>query len=283
MRVAFLAMCLFFAFSGVSSASWRVLAPGLETKEFPIVRPGVESNSRFVVIRIDPGLWDLVFLNVKSRDELPGFTTKQWSSRYGLTAAINSGMFAKDYMTHVGYVRYRGKTINPKKNKYQSVAAFDPHRAKSPRFRIFDLDGPGVSLQAIVRDYGSAIQNLRLIKRPKINRWPQQEKRWSEAALGEDSSGRILFIFCRTPLSMHDLNTELLRSGLGLVCAQHLEGGPPAQLYLKAGSVEMELMGSYETSIREDDENRKPWPLPSVIGVRPKRFPKGEPRKTISR
>lgn len=76
---------------------------------------------------------------------------------------------------------------------------------------------------------------------------PAREK-WSEAALGEDSAGRILFIFSRAPFSMHDLNQELLASDIGLVAAQHLEGGPEAQLYVHAGGVEMDLYGSFETS-----------------------------------
>jgi hypothetical protein len=56
----------------------------------------------------------------------------------------------------------------------------------------------------------------------------------------------------------------------GIVAAQHLEGGPEAQLYLHVGDVEMELFGSYETNFREDDDNEAPWPIPNVLGVRPK-------------
>ena len=36
--------------------------------------------------------------------------------------------------------------------------------------------------------------------------------------------------------------------GLGLVAAQHLEGGPHAQLYVKVGAVEIEVVGRYGTS-----------------------------------
>jgi hypothetical protein len=112
------------------------------------------------------------------------------------------------------------------------------------------------------------VQNLRLIKRPGSSAWGQQEKRWSEAALGEDSSGRILFIFSRSPFSMHDLNHELLSSGIGLVAAQHLEGGPEAQLYINAGDTQLEMFGSYETAFREDNSNSIAWPVPNVLGVR---------------
>jgi hypothetical protein len=150
------------------------------------------------------------------------------------------------------------------------VAAFDPLEAGSPPFRIYDLDAEGASLDAINEGYGSVVQNLRLIKRPGNNRWEQQEKRWSEAALGEDEQGRILLIFCRSPYSMHDLNGALLDLPLGLVAAQHLEGGPEAQLFVRAGEVEVDLVGSYETGFIEHNGNRSAWPVPNVIGIAPK-------------
>ncbi len=87
----------------------------------------------------------------------------------------------------------------------------------------------------------------------------------------DPKEGRILFIYSRSPFSMYQLNRELLESGIGIVAAQHLEGGPEAQLYLRTGEFEMELFGSYETSYLEDDSNPDPWPVPNVIGVKPKK------------
>jgi hypothetical protein len=69
---------------------------------------------------------------------------------------------------------------------------------------------------------------------------------------------------------MHDLNQQLLSAGIGLVAAQHLEGGPEAQLYLRVGEMQLESYGSYETSFQENDSNAKPWPIPNVLGVRPR-------------
>jgi hypothetical protein len=54
------------------------------------------------------------------------------------------------------------------------------------------------------------------------------------------------------------------------VAAQHLEGGPEAQLFLVREGEELELMGSYETVFFESDANRTAWPVPNVIGVRAK-------------
>jgi hypothetical protein len=153
--------------------------------------------------------------------------------------------------------------------QYESAAAFGPTaKNNAPRFRIFDLDEPGVAIESIRRDYSLVVQNLRLIKRPGQNRWEQQPKRWSEAALGEDAEGRILFIFARAPFSMHDLNRELLSMGIDVVAAQHLEGGPEAQMIIRAGGRDLEWIGSYETLFHEADDTQRAWPVPNVLGLR---------------
>ena len=270
MRTLLLSLLALLLPASPESAAWRSLAPGMDLGVFAAARPSAAGDSRITVLRIDPARWDLDLVGQSRTGETAGRTAKQWSAERRLTAAINAGMFATDYKTHVGYMRAGGHVNSGKVNAYESVAAFDPRREGLPRFRIFDLDAPGITMPAILKDYASAVQNLRLIKRPRQNRWSRQEKRWSEAALGEDDRGRILFIFCRSPFSMHDLNRELLALPIGLVSAQHLEGGPEAQLYLRAGGVELELYGSFETGFSESDGNAVAWPIPNVLGVRPR-------------
>jgi hypothetical protein len=250
--------------------AWQSLAPGLDLGTFPANQQSTSGDSRIIVLRIDPELWSLELFVTGKDDDSRGKTARQWSKTHGLTAVINAGMFGTDYRTHIGYLRSRNQVHNDNVNVYQSVAAFDPRREELPRFRIFDLDSPDVSMAKILRDYASVVQNLRLIKRPGQNRWMQQEKLWSEAALGEDESGRILFIFCRSPYSMHDFNNELLELEIGLVAAQHLEGGSQAQLYIQAGDTEFEISGSHGTSFRDNDDLSVAWPVPNVLGVRPR-------------
>ena len=250
---------------------WKAVEQGMELRFLEAQKEGVQSNSPIAILRIDPALWDLEVLGTSRTGESSGHTARDWCQRHNLTAAINAGMFGTDQKTHVGYLQYREHVNNSHQNNYQSVAAFDPRdSAVASRFRIFDLDAPGVAFQGILKDYASLVQNLRLVKRTGQNQWGQQERRWSEAALGEDRDGRILFIFSRVAFSMHDLNQELLASDIGLVAAQHLEGGPEAQLYLQAGQTKLEMFGSYETSFREDDNNAAAWPVPNILGVRPR-------------
>lgn len=265
-----LSLALLFVGSARPANDWQPLSPGMDLKYVAVHRSGASTDARITVLRIDAHLWELQAIGTSSTGEKSNHTAREWCASQQLTAAINAGMFNTDGKTHVGLMRFREHTNNGKANSYLSVAAFDPRDASRPPFRIFDLDAPQVTTQSILADYGSAIQNLRLIKHPGTNQWTQQTRMWSEAALGEDEAGRVLFIFSRTPFSMHDLNEQLLAAGIGLVAAQHLEGGPEAQLYVHVGKLEIELLGSYETSFREDDSNATPWPIPNVLGVRPK-------------
>jgi hypothetical protein len=258
-------------FTTEAYGDWKQLRPGMDLATFSVKNPRLNKDAGIVILRIDPKHWEFALVGRSRSGEPQNMTAKGWCQKYNLTSAINAGMFAKDYSTHVGYLGTQGHVNNAHVNRYTSVAAFGPRRGKGlPEFRIFDLDDPNVKMEMIIGNYASAVQNLRLIKRQAENRWGQQEKMWSEAALGEDSAGRVLFILTRSPFSMHDFNRALLSLGIGLVAAQHLEGGPEAQLYLHVGRVTLEMFGSYETSFKENEDNAASWPIPNVLGVRPK-------------
>jgi hypothetical protein len=112
-----------------------------------------------------------------------------------------------------------------------------------------------------------------MIKRPGENRWSAQERRWSEAALGEDREGRALLIFCGAPLPLDRLIAALLALPLGIVAAQHLEGGSQAQLFVSAGGRTVEFVGGYEGTFAASDPGRTARPIPNVIGVRQRPSP----------
>ncbi len=77
----------------------------------------------------------------------------------------------------------------------------------------------------------------------------------------------MLFIFSRSPYSMFEFNNSLLDLPIEIECAQHLEGGPEASLYLNYNGVKIESVGSYETGFNENDENNTYWPVPNVLGI----------------
>ena len=257
-----------------AGSDWQTLAPGMQIRRLQTSKPSILGDSKITVVRIDPALWELDLIGVVQTGEAAGHTAREWAKKQKYAAVINAGMFETDNRTHLGYMRIRDHVWNGKMNSYQSVLAFAPREGKNvPPFRIFDLDATKGGLQTVLADYASAVQNLRLIRRPGVNQWAKQTREWTEAAVAEDRDGNVLFIYSRSPFSMHDLNQELLASGIGVVAAQHMEGGPEAQLYVHAGTTELEMFGSYETSFKENDDNSAAWPVPNVIGVRPRSAP----------
>ena len=271
-KVLILASLLAFLMGGAPSNTipeWKTLAPGLEIAAFKAVHRAPQGDSTITVLRIDPARWDLEFAgSTQIGEEL---TAREWCVKRNFVAAINAGMFRDEGNSHAGYLRYEDRVYSKRITSYQSLAAFGPHDTKLPRFHIFDLDVPRAAVPDIAKDYTLAVQNLRLIEGPGVNKWRQEHKRASEAALGEDKNGNILFIFARSPFSMYEMNQELIGADIGLVAAQYLEGGPEAQLYVHVGKTEMEMFGSYETAFKESDTNSKSWPVPNVLAIRPRK------------
>jgi hypothetical protein len=267
MRALLLAAAALALPTGVS-AGWRELLPGLDLGSFPLESALGPAELR--VLRVDPARFELGLWCATEHAPESALSARGWSEAHGLVAAINAGMFASDRTTHVGYLKSGAHLNSRGRNAYRSVASFRPRRDGLPPFRITDLDEPGASLDSLVAGYECVVQNLRLVKRERENRWSPQARAWSEAALGEDGRGRALLLFCRTPLSMHELNRQALAlEELDLVAAQHLEGGSMAQLWVDAGDVEAEWVGNVETA-GEGEGNLVAWAIPNVIGVRAK-------------
>jgi hypothetical protein len=205
--------------------AWRELAAGLEMGRFDTADAAID------VLRIDPERWRTVGL--AAADVGGGNrTAREWGREFGLTAVVNAGMYAADRRTHTGYFHTGDHVNNPRWNRvdYRQAACFEPRRPGLPAFTLVDLDV--VSADTVASHYEVVVQNIRLIKKPGENRWTPSERRWAEVCLGEDDQGRLLWIRCREPLDMHTFNEILLDLPLDLVAAQHLEGGPPAQMWI---------------------------------------------------
>jgi hypothetical protein len=263
-RAALVVLLLAPSVAAAGQGAWTPLEGGLDLGKFPLAIEG-SPGAVVHVLRVDPARWELTLHGLPSGGSI-GYTAREWSRREGLAAAINAGMYQEDYRTHTGHMRADGVVFSRGTNGYLSAAAFDPVSAADPPFRLFDLDAD--PLAEVLARYRRVVQNLRLVKRPGENRWSPQQRRWSEAALGEDREGRALLIFCGTPLPLDRLVEALLSLPLGLVAAQHLEGGSQAQLYVAAGGERLELVGGYEGVFAAPEPNWTATPVPNVIGVR---------------
>ncbi len=244
---------------------WQQVDGGLAIAEFAAPQKSIVGSSKITIIKIDPHFYSFKLMTAKEYGVEP-MTAKAWCQKYNLIAGVNAGMFQSDYRTNVGYMKNYKQVNNGKINaKYSSVFAFNPFRPETDSVKIFDIEADPV--EKIVQKYHTVIQNLRLIKRPGKNRWSQQNREWSEVALGQDEDGNVLFLFSRSPYSMHDFNEIILKLPVHLLCAQHLEGGPEASLFFSYKGTEINQFGSYETGFNENNNNSNAWPIPNIIGI----------------
>lgn len=228
----------------------KPLQPGVEYGTLTLVEKPEAGDGKLHVVRIDPSVATLD-LGLASESGAMR-TAAQWSAQQG---------------SNVGKLVH-GEHINQRswKKSYQSVLAMDPTDASLPKAVMLDRDAPG--FDDAVKPYRTVVQNLRLIKGPGENVWKPNNRKWSEAFVAMDSSGRLLFCFTRTPYEMADLMTRVLATGLGIVRAMHVEGGPEASLSIRGKDLRLDLSGSYETGFFPRDDNDRQWELPNVIGVR---------------
>lgn len=250
---------------------WKKIDEGLHYGDFLAPVRANTGDSRILVARVDPKIYNFRLLSIS--ELAPGslaMNVKEWADRYKLIAAINAGMFQTDLKANVGYMKNYAHLNNPRIHKtYTSAFAFNPKKADLPAAMIFDTDTK--DMKEIIAEYHTVVQNLRLIKRPGLVRWAQQGKRWSEAALGQDKDGNILFIFSESPYTMHEFSNILLSLPIRLECAMHLEGGSAASFYLRHNGVELKRAGRHEIASIISGADNDLLPIPNVIGITKKR------------
>ena len=243
--------------------AWKTLQRGVE---YAAIDAGATpADGRIHVVRIDPKQAPLLAVMAsaadrKQRTAAPGAASASSPSR------STSACTREDKLSNVGHAHAPGHVNNAHwSDKYKSALAFGPKRPRLPAAAMIDLDAPGA--KAGLADYGTVVQNLRLIRAPGRSVWGKQERRWSEAAVAADKAGRILFIFSRRPYAMPEFNDKLLALPLGITAAMHVEGGPEASLSIHAGGVDLDLNGSYETGFNENDGEKAQWPIPNLLAV----------------
>jgi hypothetical protein len=247
---------------------WTFVDDGLYYAEFKIGYPIPFNDATITIIKIDPHVYNFHLLTT-SEYRHDAMTMPEWCKKYHLIGAINAGMYEKDLKSNVGYLKNYDHKNNPHINtSHHSLAAFNPVDSTDTPFFIFDIDE--YPADSVIAAYNSVVQNLRLIKSPRENRWPESDKRWCEAALGRDQYGNALFIYCRAPLTMRDFNNALLNLPIGIVSAMHLEGGQPASLHFSHRGVTKSFAGTGETRFDPAGKAINAAKVPNVIGFTPK-------------
>ena len=250
---------------------WQNLAEGLE---FGIFRAPLVSDigdSLIRVLRIKPQHYTFKLLNVSSLKNGSSLTVKDWCRQNGLIAAINASMYQEDLKTSVSLMRTKNHVNNPRLSKDMTILAFDRQSAEVPQVKIIDRQCD--DFEVWKKKYGTLIQSIRMISCGGTNVWSPQSKKWSTAAIGIDTKGKILFIHVGSPYSMHNLINFLKALPLNISRAMYAEGGPQAQLYINIGKHEHEFVGSHEINLNKSSNALFSWPIPNVVGIRPRTEP----------
>lgn len=248
------------------AVAWRTLEPGLEyaVAESPIRSPLADEGA-IHLLRIDPTRFAVELFNASAADGAR-HTARQWAQAERLVAAINASLYQTDYRTSTSLMRSRRHVNNPRLSKHNTVLLFDPLEPGLPSVQL--VDRTCRELADLQRRYAGAVQSIRMISCQGANVWSQQPTRWSNAAVGVDAQGRLLFLHMRAPLSTHDFADALLALPLGLRQTMYVEGGPEAQLYIHAGGEEIEVTGSHGSSGFAGLAAGYALPIPNVLGIR---------------
>lgn len=270
-RVLFSIFLLGLVAPSLYAEDWRVLAPGLELREFLVPDQTGDLEGRqsgMAVLRIDPRRYDLL-LGAALNSGRPR-SVQEWAWHSGFTAAINAGMFrADDRLRSTGHMRDTSVVVNSLIHpQYGAFLAFQPREPGLPPVRWVDRKADP-DWQDVLSRYHGVIQNYRLISRERENLWQPGELRHSAAAIGMDRSGHVFFIHCRPRLSMHEFAQALIDLPLDLVGAMYVEGGADAGMYVSAGGFVGRFVGEYKSDFFQAS-NSNFWPAPNVLGIRPR-------------
>jgi hypothetical protein len=254
--------------AGCSACSqWQKIDDGMEFASFKLNMP-TSGDSLLEIIRLDPELFDFELLLASEHGNQTRSISK-WADGFQLAAAINAGMFQVDHLTSTGFlVNYHHKNNAQRHSSYNMYFVCNPRQPDLPEAQIVDWQQPDA--KELVDMYHSALQCIRMVAAGGRNVWSQQNVKWNEAALGQDSDGNILFIFCASPYTMHDLVNQLLDLPLDLDKMMHLEGGPEASLYINNNDFKLRRIGSSETGFIENSLNSSFWKIPNIIGIKKK-------------
>ena len=248
--------------------AWTSPEDGLDMARLSYTRDRGDEFSRRLVIRVlrfDTEHFDFhLFSSRWEGGNVP--TMREWATSKDLTAAINASMYLKDGQTSTGYMRSGDRTNNGRiVSRYGAFFVAGPKDDSLPRAAV--LDRSVDDWKNLLPRYDIVVQNFRLMGPDGSQIWPENGPEHAIAAIAEDMNGRILFLHCADPASVHDFVEALnAHKDLNLNSAMYVEGGSEASLLLRLPG-EFHLWNgmtpaSYMFSSRGDA-----IPLPNILGA----------------
>ena len=249
---------------------WDRLEQGLEFARVKAPVKAKDLDSMLTILRIDPKRYELRLMMANFNGD-KSRSAKQWAREFRLLAAINAGLYLKDNKTAVGYMVDRGRVNNPRLNRWGAVLVFNPKELREKHVRI--VDRRCENFKRARERYRTFVQSFRMITCRGGSTFKRSDKRFSIAALAIDRRGRVLFLISASPYSTFEFSLIIRRLRLGIRRAMYLEGGRDAQLYVKAGGVEREIVGKCGRFFGCTTGNPSARDVPNVIGIVPRKAP----------
>lgn len=247
---------------------WLKLEDGLDMARLAYSGQNDGGFSRRIIIRalrFDTEYFDFRLFSSRWEDQgVP--TMREWAEKKNLTAAINASMYLKDGQTSTGYMRNGERTNNGRiVSRYGAFFVAGPREDGLPRAAVLDRDTD--DWEHLLPRYDIVVQNFRLMGPEGAQLWPENGPEHAIAAIAEDMNGRILFLHCPDPASVHDFVEALAaHRELNINSAMYVEGGSEASLLLRLPGQFRLWHGmspaSYMFSSRGDA-----IPLPNILGV----------------
>jgi hypothetical protein len=243
-----------------SVLQWKEADKGLHVAEFQTVYNGY--SYAITLVKIDPANYSFKLLCASEHGK-ESLSVKEWALQHHLVAAVNASMFQADGLTSIDFMKNFGHVNNPRLSRDNTILAFNPVGKNLPQIQLIDRECQ--DFNDLRPQYRSFVQGIRMISCSGRNVWSRQDAKWSSLAMGMDTRGNILFLFCITPGTVHDFVEILLSLPLSLKSAMYLEGGPQASLYLSTPKITLErycTLGGLES-----DSFKFALPIPNVIGI----------------
>ena len=260
----------------LSDFSWKDEEAGLQMAT-AYMRYGPRLGGRELrLVRFDPDFFDFKpwheqeFAPLTEREQMD---ISGWAEKLPfLPALINGGQYQVD-RSYIGWLRRDGSFISAKAHRnWSGYFVSRPTREASknlPSATIVDLEEKGRKLNP--KDFENIMQSLMLRDAGGNIRVNNSFHLASRAAIGEDESGRILFIMNPGAISLHDLALVLGDPALNLKRVLCLDGGFEAQILRRSG--EETFMDKAQYLVFPNETIYSPHmfrTLPSIIGAVPK-------------
>ncbi len=264
-ELAFVVILIFvLCISPTPALAWRQLGEGLWLGEFDLSDNLGVSDSKVVVLKLDPKTYALKLLSASEQNN-ESMTGEEWADKFGLVAVINASMYQVNHLTSTGYMRNFTHANNPKINsKFGAFLAFNPVDDSVPQVQIIDKHYQ--DWRKLIRKYHTIIQNYRMLSIKQENLWPKTDKQYSVACVAIDTDRNILFIHSGGAFSVHYFNDILLKLPINIYNAMFVEGGSESFLYVKSEKFIGRWLGSDNNWTRYDF-TRDLLPVPNVIGI----------------